>query len=473
MSKILPSNPSTFQVYTYLKKNRMKKKQTLYKLALGISIDKTIAIYLAFTIAFGLFIAFDFIERYESWFTNLEAMLSTYYLTAMLIFLIRPVMASFTKPGILFSSAEFQISLLPYEKKKLWLYCVLEKWLKTVALLLFIATLLVILTPFSRSFIYTFAGIIITTQLVMTIPQWNLFRLRLIFKLLIAVAVLGMGALLRFMAQNTTLAIVIGVILLILLLALHIPFVRYSLRSVPWAKIVRISDLAIWNMWFINKVSNMQIIPPNRQGLFQTIFRSEKRKKPFNYHTDSIYKHLWKLYFMENKDAVIKTIGSVIIVIIALSFQGDMLFGLGLALALFLFQQMAGSFFLAQFSERLLYYIPWDLEGWEKAFKSWTYIGGLIVLVPLSICLIFHSSTILWLPLQLLFYIAVFGYVLTISLFAKVALLSKSPRTEPPVDTIVKTVMYLLVIVSVSYPIASLAVTILYFKRSLEGRYAR
>lgn len=150
MSKILPSNPSTFQVYTYLKKNRMKKKQTLYKLALGISIDKTIAIYLAFTIAFGLFIAFDFIERYESWFTNLEAMLSTYYLTAMLIFLIRPVMASFTKPGILFSSAEFQISLLPYEKKKLWLYCVLEKWLKTVALLLFIATLLVILTPFSQ-----------------------------------------------------------------------------------------------------------------------------------------------------------------------------------------------------------------------------------------------------------------------------------------------------------------------------------
>src|SRR5690625_5836792 len=109
---------STYSAYRFVKSNRKKKRRELNQMALRILLDKTTAFYLAI---FGLMFSFwlrDQFVLYQPTFDWIEVLLSDNFFSVVSLAIIRPLLASTTRPGVLFSSSDLFLSLLPYYQKK-------------------------------------------------------------------------------------------------------------------------------------------------------------------------------------------------------------------------------------------------------------------------------------------------------------------------------------------------------------------
>src|SRR5690625_7649938 len=68
--------------------------------------------------------------------------------------------------------------MLPFAKDKCWVVCVVEKWLKQTFIYLVIGSIVVIVTPISSTLVFTYISLLLTMNIIMTIPQWKLFQMR-------------------------------------------------------------------------------------------------------------------------------------------------------------------------------------------------------------------------------------------------------------------------------------------------------
>src|SRR5690625_3008538 len=116
-----------------IKKERFRRKWDIHKLALGVMIDKTTAIYLSVLLGYvliGMFIFGDFIGDYHDQFIMIETQLRKRIWFIATLLPIAYIIQSFSRPGIVFSKTEYRLSLLPYSKEGIWILCAAEKWLK-------------------------------------------------------------------------------------------------------------------------------------------------------------------------------------------------------------------------------------------------------------------------------------------------------------------------------------------------------
>src|SRR5690625_7372255 len=96
-------------------------------MALRILLDKTTAFYLAI---FGLMISFWLRHQlglYQPTFDWIEVLLSDNFFSVVSLAIIRPLLASTTRPGVLSSSSDLFLSMLPYDQRKLWQFHVLDR----------------------------------------------------------------------------------------------------------------------------------------------------------------------------------------------------------------------------------------------------------------------------------------------------------------------------------------------------------
>ncbi|SDL92358.1 hypothetical protein [Sediminibacillus halophilus] len=400
---------NAWSVYRYVKRHRFRKKSKLYKLAFGVSFDVTISIYLGAFLLFGFFILHETLQESADRILQLQSFVTANYLNLVLVLFVRPVITSFTRPGVLFSSAELKLSMLPFSKQQLWQYCIGERLLKTTAVWVFLAGFIAFITPLAFDFVMMTAGLIILMDVLMAVPQWRLFQRHFLIKLMTSTAIVVMAAIVRLLSMYVGGSAWWMGVLFVFLAGTNILLLKRATESVNWSKVVQTNDLIIWNMWFINKMSQMEIKPPSKQGWIQQLFTSRVNRKRFDYSNPvRIYRRLWKNYLLEQKEAVIRTIGSVLILLVLLGTRNDWLFGFGIALAIFLFVQMASSFFFRWLRQQagLLFALGVEaVEAWilllvctygttyiSSAYTVLTYVTGAALVVTGSIMVLYRFN---------------------------------------------------------------------------------
>lgn len=451
------SNPGTRAVYLEIKKNRFRKKKKLYKLAFGVSFDLTISIYLALFAVLGSIILYDTLQQFQVSFDQVEEFFSANYVIVWLMLIIRHVAMSFTRSGILFSSAEWKMILLPHSKEQVWMLCAMDKWLRDFLFFLFFVLLLAWLTPFSILFLFAFAGFFIITELLMIIPQWMLYQKSFTYKLAVLVIMAFLGSLIWVAIHMIHSNYVWFWTILAVLSIINWALSGKHLWTVDWSKVVRSNDSLIWNMWFINKMSDTKVEPIENNGWFSRVRKNEKRKQVFDYRDDTaVFRRLWGDYFLQEIEAVIWTVGGILIVFLFLSFHGAWLFGIAIALAVFFFGKMAASFFSGRFTNLMIYSLPWEWKGWRRSFFIWMRRAGLLLCPPLLGLLLFHQQEWVWIPVQLGFYISAASYFTQQQIAIRIAVLSNKQKFVRVYENIFVILMFLFIIISISFPVASL-----------------
>src|SRR5690625_3561632 len=177
---------STDKSYIFIRKNRFRKKLNMYKRAIGVMIDKTIAFYLLILVGYtlaGFFMLGDFINAFNEQFLFIEEQAIANVWLIVTILPLRYIMQSFSKPGILLSTSEYQLTMLPHALHHVWFLSVLEKWFKNILIYLLIGILVVGFTPISLSTVIFYFFLFVVMDVLMTIPQWKLFQTRLLTKI--------------------------------------------------------------------------------------------------------------------------------------------------------------------------------------------------------------------------------------------------------------------------------------------------
>ncbi len=458
---------TAWSVYRHVKKHRSRKKAKLYKLAFGVSFDVTISIYLGAFIIFGLFILHETLKESANMILQIESFVTANYLNLMLVLLVRPVVTSFTRPGVLFSSAELKLSMLPFSKQQLWQYCTGEKILKTIVLWTVIASFIAFITPLSIHFAMGTAGLIILMEILMALPQWKLYQKQFWMKLITNAGIVVLAAVVRLLSIYAGDAAWWMGGVFVSLAGINILLVKRATESVNWSKVVQTNDLIIWNMWFINKMSQMEIKPPPKRGWIQQLFTSRMNRKRFVYSNPvSMYRRLWKTYFLEQKEAVLRTIGSVLILLVLLGSRNEWMFGIGIALSIFLYVQMASSFFTGGFGNRLVYCLPWELKQWKLAFFTWFVRSGAIVCLVLTLLLLFFQETPWWFPVQLWFYAELTRRYFHQQMELTMAVLAKSQSELPSIQNFFVFLLFGLAAISIVFPyVTILGVVLLRWKQ--------
>lgn len=414
---------SHLQAFRLIRKNRRKRKIDTYKLALSVVLDKTTAFYLLILVVYGVmgfFIANDFINDYYEQFLLWEEIAKQ---NIGMLFTILPLgylFQSFKQPGVILTSSEYQLSLLPYSLKKIWLLSSLEKWLKQLIIFMIMGGLVIVLTPLSFEVVFSYIAIAIFIHLTMTIPQWKLFGTRWYVKLgWILLLLLVNGINFTFHVPN------VSILMPLLLIISNIIMIPKLFDKVEWARITEMSDFQIWSMWFVSKVSEVDFKPPRKLSIFRNLTR---RKKPFQYEEKSIHHRLWAIYLRQHIQDLFKIIGALFLLVFVFSWLDEWVFHIVIAVAIIIYFSIARSFFIGRFEADLVQVLPWNLSGFKDSYFKWVIFGALILFIPVGIYFITHASY--WLPIQLLYLIITIWYLYHITINRAIMFLNKQLKSK-------------------------------------------
>lgn len=455
MSKL----PSTRQVYQKIKKNRKQKKRMLYRLAFGVAFDRTILVYLTFFLVFGLFWVHDILKQTEPIFLVAENIATDYFFLILIVAAMRSLSFSFTRPGVRFSSAELLLSMLPYDKKKLWYFNAFEKNTRFSQVIVAMAVLVYLVTPFTFLFVFSVTLSLILIECLMTIPQWVIYQLPWYIKLIITQApfVIGLWAFgLSFFVANP---IYLTMSIFLFLVIVNFLLFKRVFQRVRWHDVVKTNDQLIWNIFFISKMSKIEIKPPKRQGVYHHMIRNKRLKRPFSWtKPQSIYHRNIFLLFTEQKEQMLQGFFGVIFILIALSFHHPYLLGVGIALGTILYVQIAVSFFVELFKDKLIFSLPWRIDRWEKYFARWVFVGSIPLFVVLIGVLFLFTDQWIWIPFLLLSYIIVGKYFVQFVLESRVILITKQSKPISQVFSVIVVILFLYLMNSTTKPAFSILV---------------
>ncbi|WP_217587362.1 hypothetical protein [Lentibacillus saliphilus] len=409
---------SLHKAYTFIRRQRMRKKIKLYKMALGVFIDKTIATYLLLIGGYtfvSVFILGDFQETFHDTFVFVEQFGQERFWLILTILPIRYVNQAFTKPGVIFSSSEFQLAMLPYKRLKIWLYSAVVKWLSQLVILSVVGAFIIWLTTLPAMLVLAYIGLIMLYNIIMTIPQWKLYQKHLIIKIG-AVILVGIVNMIGVLTQP----VLVGVLLLSVILVLNIIWGRKLLADVDWKKVTEAGDFAIWSMLLVNRASGITM----KQDRLYSIFEKIKLfKEPFLYGGRAIYRRLWILYLGKNYQLLLQLLGAVIALMFVALYLGDVYFHIGVAISIYVYTQSAVAFFTRRFHVDIVQILPWALNDYKDAFKEWMLYISIPLFIPISAYAVSNWS--FWIPLIFLLYGSVFLLSLEIVLAKTVSLVAK------------------------------------------------
>lgn len=416
--------PPLHHAYRLIKKNRFLRKKKMYQLALSVMVDRTTAFYLLIICGYvfvSLFIVGDFISDYQNQFSMIEEIAETRFWLFLTILPIRYLNQSFSNPGVMFSSSEYQLSLLPYSREKIWLKSVLEKWMKLVLIYIIIGSLIIVITPISISLVLKYMLLFICFDILMKIPQWKLYQQRTFIKIVWLCLMLVINGF-NFLLSLYTNVPVVGYLSIVLIILINMRLWNSLFKNIDWNKVTERSDFKLWNMWLISKASDIKITRQKKYSMFQKIGVG---KKPFMYREQNIYNRLWLHYLGKNIGLFIQAVGALFAMLIVFLFLNELIFYVGLVIAIYVYATVLAILFRSQFDSSLVRVLPWNLPVYKQSYFKWVVAGGLTLLVPVIIYLAMNIS--MWIPFQLLFYCSVFLYIYDVKIDKAIILLGKRP----------------------------------------------
>lgn len=411
-------NTALVRAFLFIRKNRFVKKSNVYKTAIRLMVDLTIAIYLLVIVGYAfasLFIMGDVIEANQRYFVFVEEQAILRYWIVVAILPMRYIVRSFRDPGVIFSSSEDQLSILPFSKEKVWMLCVIEKWTRNFITYLVIGVIVAAFTPISGSIVSAYIALFMVMDIIMTIPQWKLFQNTIMRKVL---WICGIG-IINIIAVFTSYFFV-SLLVVTLIIGVNLKLFDSIFHPVHWGRVMEVSDFKIWNMPIISKASETKFKRQRKYGVFKN---SVVQRKPFSYTRKAIYTRIWRVYLVKNIDLVLKTVGMLFALLVVVLTSADVAFPVAIAIAIFIYASVTGILFTDRFQSDILHVLPWDLQSYKRSYLKWIVYGGIPLLIPIIIYFVLHGS--IWAPAQLLLFVSTFLFVCQTKVDKNLALLSK------------------------------------------------
>jgi hypothetical protein len=453
--------PSVWEAYLFLSKNRYRKKSSLIKKALKLFIDMTTVVYLLLFFGYifaALFIFGDIMAELAPYFEWLEANANAGFWILLTALPVIYVIKSFSEPGIQFSSSEFQLSLLPYARGKVWMVVLIVKLVKSALIYSLTSGILAIVTPIPAGIIFSYWALFIAYEVIMTVPQWKLFQQKLWVKVIMLLTMIGINIL--GMTVGTA---VVGLVMTGLIILSHIYLLPVLFKRINWSRVTEISDYQIWNMQLLRYASNTKMKRPKKFGIFQN---NPRRKTPFQTN-QAIYHRMWKVYLFRNLDLLFKLIGALFLMLIVLPFIHEIALAIGLAIAIYAYSSVMSTFFFDRFQSDLLQALPWNLAGYRRSFFVWTIAGGIILFIPAMIGVYIFAGY--WVFLYMMLVITVFLYSFSLKTNKSMVALAKKAKIFQ-LENGIHFISLLLVGCSVLYPLLTLAFPLIFIlaKKQME-----
>jgi hypothetical protein len=448
---------SFLRAYLFIKRNRIRKKSKIYKQAMGVMIDPVIAVYLIPLIGYvivSFFIAGDFIGQYHDAFIVFETAIKDRFWLIASVLPLRYAVQSFTRPGIVFPRAEYLLGMLTFKKSKIWFAAAAEKWLRLIILYMIAGCVFVLMFPISARLIFTYILLLLLIDILMTIPQWKLFQLSILKKSGLTAAIITIMMTGVFLSPFVT-AMMIAVLLPVINMYLSAGL----FRDVNWGRVMEISDFHIWKMPFIGKVSETKFQWGNKYSFFQN--RASARK-PLQYTEKAIQRRLWQIYLKKNIDLIIRTIGTLFVMLVIFPFVNGWAPYLGIAVAIHVYTSVASSFFKERFESDIVSVLPWDLQVYKRTFLNWVVYGSLVLLVPVCVFLAVSGPTSGWALTQLLLICTVFLSVYELKVNKMITILAKK-QTVSTNTGFFGFLLLMLVFLSGSFPPVALSFLIILY----------
>lgn len=413
------SNPSNWNAYWFIRSNRFRKKRTIYNMLISLSIDKTTAVYSLIVGGYvfaSIFIFNDFLDLYQEEFQFIEQQAEERFWLVLTIVPLRFIFQSFRHPGVLITSSEYRLGMLPYSIQRIGLYCAAEKWLKQFVIYSLISTLIVVLTPINSLLVWSYFFLFWCIEILMTVPHWKLFQARFITKLLLLLLLFSLNVI-GVITNNTK---IISITILVIVVISNVLLIPKLYNNINWGKVAEVNDYLIWSMPIIARATKIKF---KRQSRFNILQNSPSRKMPFAYKREDIHKRLWFQHFRGNLELVVKVVGTLFLTIVILNHVHDIAVLIGIALSIHVYTTFVASLFIDRFHSGIVEVLPWEVEDYQKTVKRWVLYGSIPLALPTLIFIILHFG--LWSPLVIMLVISTFLFNYIVKMRNAKALLDK------------------------------------------------
>ena len=366
-----------FSMYLFLKKNRFRKKLHLNKMAFSLMFDWTSLFYTVLLVGY-ITIAIIIEGDFTNWSYNTTVFLDGIAMeriwSIMTVVPLAMLFRSFQFPGVLFSTAEYTLTVLPHKTSRIWLFVAMERWVKSLFMYTVIGIILFLFSPSSLSIIIVYVFLLFFINVIMTPVEWKFFQLHIIFKLIIFSLLIVLNIL--SIVFNSP---IIGVSFLCLLIFTTIILYRNLFKEVDWKRVTAACDYKLWNMIIISRASRTSFKKDRQYSIWQ---RLSFWKKPFLYHGSSVYHRLWFIYFEKNIVVILQFFGAMLLMLFVLLYVKELLFFIGIAFMVHAFSSVAATMYSDRLTTGIVQVLPWDVYTYKRTYYKWIVYSGLILLLP-------------------------------------------------------------------------------------------
>ncbi|WP_394219224.1 hypothetical protein [Halobacillus trueperi] len=357
---------TTYSVYKWLRKKRRKKKFDLYKQTYHMVVDPVMVFYSGLFVIFCLFIGYDWLQQLITLLDGRGTFIAPYAFFLPLLAIISASVASFTDPGLRFTSSELQLSFLPHSRKWLLTYLFLEKYIVQL-LIIMVVPLPFALVLMSWESAVTWVSLLLISYPLSLWMQWKLFSMSSVYKMSVFLFSAAFSVL--FFLGFPVLLLYLGLSVIVL-----VCFMRKE--EVDWGRVIDINDARVWNMWLVGYFTEVNIKPPKRFGITKSIW---KKKRGRHYSAQHLYGRIWTGYLQKSADVVWKTIPTVCLIILVIPMRVDWMLMFTLPIAIVVYHEVAGGLFSDV--EGVFHSLPLEEESCKKSYLKWAYIGLLPVFI--------------------------------------------------------------------------------------------
>lgn len=451
----------TSSVIRFIHKSRRAKKKLLYRMALGVAIDKTIAVYLSFFIGIGFFVIYDELKKYKQWFDLVEDN-AVYVLSILaIIYSLRALSLTSASPGMYITSAEYKLMTLPFKKEDVWFAIFVRTICKTFLVQGVVFVLVTLFTPFTTTFMLQFFVFSVIISVLLLLPQWYLYSLSIWTKVKVYFSFLFSFGLVRFLFFMLEIEDLFSFLFIVVLAILNIVLWKKRVKKVDWKKVIDESDRKIWNMFFINKISKVEI-KPARKSLMRQVIPQSYKKKPFDYKNKTvIFRRLWIKELAKHKEASWNTLTCIVLCLGVLSYQTVWLQALSVIIAIFLVNQFIVSYFRAGFSEKLLHSIPWSMTNIVKAYLTCITPFLFLLLIVYVVLLMIHHVSLMMIILQVILVSIATICIVQTNVAVQVKIMNHKWYKSSVLEQIISPMTYIIIFFVVYQPLLYVYIVIL------------
>lgn len=388
------------KTYLFIKKNRFRKKISLYKQVFNLMFDFTLLIYILLFIGYFFYAAFqngELFQTIDMKGVSLERFSIEYIWLIITVLPLTYLLQSNRHSGVLFSSADYLLLILPYDRRLIWIMLACERWMRSLIFYIMFGTILYVLTSISLGMIIFYVLLLLLINILMTIPQWRLFQSHFIVKLSAIIFMIIVNVL--NLVSNTPF---IGIFFLLLLLLVQPVLWRRNFNSVDWQNTRASGDFYIWNMIILSHVTKVHVKRDNQSSILQ---RLRFWKKPF-VNEKAIYRRVWYVYLEKNIKIILQLTGILIVMQWVILFINRSYFPIAIALTIFAYTTFLAVLFEDRFMTGIIRQLPWNLTKYKRTFLSWAMYPVYLFLVSIIVFII--QQPIMWTIPLLILYIGTF-----------------------------------------------------------------